>query len=55
MCKQDKQVLVFIFCYLLVVFSYFYFVPSIETKHQCKDKSHLTCDGVCPCDGLECN
>jgi hypothetical protein len=55
MCKQDKQVLVFIFCYLLIVLSYFYFVPSIENVHHCEDRTHQQCDGFCTCDGLGCN
>lgn len=23
--------------------------------HKCVDKTHLTCDGKCTCDGFECN
>lgn len=25
------------------------------TAHTCTDSTHQTCDGVCPCDGMECN
>lgn len=25
------------------------------TRHRCTDSTHYTCDGVCTCDGMECN
>jgi hypothetical protein len=24
-------------------------------QHHCYDSTHETCDGVCECDGMECN
>jgi hypothetical protein len=28
---------------------------SKATSHQCKDATHITCDGSCTCDGMECS
>lgn len=24
------------------------------TSHQCQDTTHISCDGSCECDGMEC-
>lgn len=31
-----------------------YVVISIEREHKCIDPTHITCDGNCECDGMEC-
>lgn len=30
-------------------------LAEVSTKHECTDKTHADCDGMCVCDGMECN
>ena len=33
---------------------YYYNPYNKQNVHVCKDPTHVNCDGVCECDGLEC-
>jgi hypothetical protein len=30
-------------------------LDKIESVHICIDTNHISCDGLCECDGLGCN
>ena len=30
-------------------------IDKIESVHICIDTNHISCDGLCECDGLGCN
>ena len=40
---------------LLLLITVVVIITKVTNIHTCIDKSHNTCDGVCECDGMECN
>ena len=40
---------------ILLLITVVILITKVTNSHICTDLSHNTCDGVCECDGMECN
>lgn len=40
---------------LAVIILLLFILGRCNSTHKCIDKTHKVCDGLCECDGMECN